>query len=65
MADPVLHESPYSIPHRPLRDEPLTVDDWRQVNDAYRAFVVQIRMIVARARKREAAKEQQDRAEGR
>jgi hypothetical protein len=51
----LLTESPYSIASRPLVAEPLTADDWQQVYEAQRAFIVQVRMIVARARRRVAA----------
>ena len=50
----LLAESPYSIASRPLVAEPLTADDWQQVYEAQRAFIVLVRMIVVRARKREA-----------
>lgn len=52
----LLRESPYSMPHRPLVNEPLTVDDWQQVHDAHRAFIVLCRMIVVRARARQEQK---------
>lgn len=48
----LLRESPYSMAYRPLTDEPLSGDDWQQVRDAHRAFIVQVRMIVIRARSR-------------
>lgn len=38
---------------RNLCREPLTVEDWRQVNDALMAFQFQLKLIVARARKRQ------------
>jgi hypothetical protein len=45
-------ESPLSPRPRWLRDEPLTADDWIEVWTAYRAFIIQIRLIVERARGR-------------
>lgn len=32
----------------------MTPEDWRQVHQAYRAFIVQVRMIVQHARDRSA-----------
>lgn len=53
-ADPLLRESPYSVAHRPLVNEPLTAEDWEAVYVAQKAFIQQVRMIVVRARQRRA-----------
>ena len=43
-----------ALGHRPLVNEPLSVDDWREVYDALRAFQHHMRLIVFRARERKA-----------
>jgi hypothetical protein len=49
----LLGESPLSPAHRWLRDESLDIDDWIAIWTAYRAFIVQVRLIVDRARNRQ------------